>query len=97
MRTLIALTLLALSGAAQSDVTPFLGKWNMTGTGTNTDVVYWLEVKQEGGVLKGNFLNRASARIASAAPVTAMIGTGSVSGSSRRRRQSSAPLMSGRR
>jgi hypothetical protein len=60
MRTLIALTLLALSGAAQSDVTPFLGKWNMTGTGTNSAVVYWLEVKQEGGVLKGNFLNRAS-------------------------------------
>ena len=60
MRTLIALTLLALSGAAQSDVTPFLGKWNMTGTGDNTAVVYWLEVKQEGGVLKGRFLNRAS-------------------------------------
>jgi hypothetical protein len=60
MRTLIALTLLALSSAAQSDVTPFLGKWNMTGTGTNTDVVYWLEVKQEGGVLKGRFLNRFS-------------------------------------
>jgi hypothetical protein len=60
MRTLIALTLLALSGAAQSDVTPFLGKWNMTGTGDNSAVVYWLEVKQEGGVLKGRFLNRAS-------------------------------------
>jgi len=60
MRTLIALTLLALSGAVQSDVTPFLGKWNMTGTGDNSAVVYWLEVKQEGGVLKGRFLNRAS-------------------------------------
>ena len=53
MRTLIALTLLALSSAAQSDVTPFLGKWNMTGTGDNTAVVYWLEVKQEGGVAEG--------------------------------------------
>jgi hypothetical protein len=60
MRTLIALTLLAASGAAQIDVTPFLGKWNMTGTGDNTAVVYWLEVKQEGGVLKGRFLNRTS-------------------------------------
>ncbi len=60
MRTLTALTLLALSGSAQSDVTPFLGKWNMTGTGANTDVVYWLEVKQEGGVVKGRFLNRFS-------------------------------------
>ena len=60
MRTLIALTLLAFSGAAQSDVTPFLGKWNMTGTGDNGAVVYWLEVKQEGGALKGRFLNRSS-------------------------------------
>src|SRR5918993_650879 len=60
MRTLLALSLLALSGAAQADVTPFLGKWNMTGTGDNSAVVYWLEVKQEGGVLKGRFLNRAS-------------------------------------
>lgn len=60
MRTLIALTLLALSGAAQSDVTPFLGKWNMTGTGENSAVVYWLEVKQDGGALKGRFLNRSS-------------------------------------
>ena len=58
MRTLIALTLLALSVSAQSDVTPFLGQWNMTGTGANTDVVYWLEVTQEGGVVKGQFLNR---------------------------------------
>jgi hypothetical protein len=60
MRTLIAFTLLALSFPAQSDVTPFLGKWNMTGTGENASVVYWLEVKQEGGELKGRFLNRAS-------------------------------------
>ncbi|MBA2306036.1 MAG: DUF1080 domain-containing protein [Acidobacteria bacterium] len=60
MRTLIAFTLLALSLPPQSDVTPFLGKWNMTGTGENTGVVYWLEVTQEGGTLKGRFLNRAS-------------------------------------
>ena len=60
MRTLIALTLLALTVPAQSDVTPFLGTWNLTGTGEHTDVVYWLEVKQEGGALKGRFLNRSS-------------------------------------
>jgi len=60
MHTLIALTLLALFVPAQSDVTPFLGKWNMTGTGDNTGVVYWLEVKQEGAALKGRFLNRFS-------------------------------------
>lgn len=60
MRTLIALTLLALSMPAQSDVTPFLGQWNMTGTGEHTAVVYWLEVTQEGGAVKGRFLNRFS-------------------------------------
>ena len=60
MRTLIAFTLLALSLPPQTDVTPFLGKWNMTGTGADRAVVYWLEVKQEGGALKGSFLNRSS-------------------------------------
>ena len=60
MRTLIALTLLALMVPAQADVTPFLGTWNLTGTGEHTAVVYWLEVTQEGGTVKGRFLNRFS-------------------------------------
>lgn len=60
MRTLIAFTLLALSAPLQSDVTPFLGTWNMTGTGEHAAVVYWLEVTQENGALKGRFLNRFS-------------------------------------
>jgi hypothetical protein len=60
MRTLIAFTLLALSLPAQSDVTPFLGTWNLSGTGEHTAVVYWLKVTQEGGALKGRFLNRSS-------------------------------------
>jgi hypothetical protein len=58
MRTLIGFTLLALSLSAQSDVTPFLGKWNMTGTGEHTAVLYWLEITESGGALKGRFLNR---------------------------------------
>ena len=32
----------------------------MTGTGSNAGVVYWLEVKEEKGALKGRFLNRFS-------------------------------------
>ena len=62
MRTTIAallLTCVAGLGSAQNDVTPFLGKWNMTGTGESSGVVYALEVTQEGGALKGRFLNRA--------------------------------------
>jgi hypothetical protein len=60
MRTLILILALAVAVPLQSDVSPFLGKWNMTGTGDNSSVVYWLEVTQDGAALKGRFLNRAS-------------------------------------
>ena len=61
MKTLLAaLILLAATGSAQTDVKPFLGKWNMTGTGEHTAVVYWLEVTESNGALKGRFLNRSS-------------------------------------
>ena len=60
MRTLLAFTLLTLSLTSQAQHTPFLGAWNMTGTGTNSGVVYWLNVTEENGVVKGRFLNRAS-------------------------------------
>jgi hypothetical protein len=58
MQTLILVLTLALAISLQSDVSPFLGKWNMTGTGNDSAVVYWLEVTQEGSALKGRFLNR---------------------------------------
>src|SRR5687768_10397231 len=54
-------------------------------------------VSMRHGLVRIASATQPSARIASGAPVTAMIGTGSVSGSSRSRRHSSAPLMSGRR
>ena len=60
MRTLLATALLAATLQAQTPVSPFLGAWNITGTGDNGGVVYWLEVKEEGGVVKGRFLNRWS-------------------------------------
>jgi hypothetical protein len=60
MRTFALATLLLLSVQAGSDVKPFLGKWNMTGTGGDAGVVYWLEVKNDGGKLSGSFLNRFS-------------------------------------
>ena len=37
---------------------PYLGRWNMTGTGPDANSVYWLEIKEEGGQLTGMFLNR---------------------------------------
>jgi hypothetical protein len=47
----------ALRGAAQQP-NPFLGSWNLTGTGPDASYVYWLEVKEDGGKLSGMFLNR---------------------------------------
>jgi hypothetical protein len=42
----------------------FLGRWNMTGTGSDANRVYWLEVTEQGGQLKGMFLNRSSSPLA---------------------------------
>jgi hypothetical protein len=60
MRTWIAAALLGLAVQGPSASAPFLGKWNITGTGEHTAVVYWLEVKEEAGTLRGRFLNRFS-------------------------------------
>src|SRR5688500_975240 len=59
-KTLLAISLLALTLAPAQNNSSFLGVWNMTGTGTDSGVVYWLDVKEEGGVIKGRFLNRAN-------------------------------------
>jgi hypothetical protein len=52
----IALAASVASTFAQQN--PFLGRWNVTGTGENSGYVYWLEVKQDGGKLSGMLLNR---------------------------------------
>jgi hypothetical protein len=48
----------ALSADARAQATPFIGSWNLTGTGPDSANVYWLEVKEENGQLTGSFLNR---------------------------------------
>ena len=52
----LALSLAVATAIAQQN--PYLGRWNITGTGENSNYVYWLEVKQDGGKLSGMFLNR---------------------------------------
>jgi hypothetical protein len=54
----IGLALASLVAATSAQQNPFLGRWNLTGTGENSSNVYWLEVKQEGDQLTGMFLNR---------------------------------------
>jgi hypothetical protein len=64
MRSSFAFTVLVLAALASTtsarQSNPFLGAWNLTGTGPDTSYVYWLEVKEEGGKLSGMFLNRSS-------------------------------------
>jgi hypothetical protein len=44
--------------ASTRQPSPFVGSWNMTGTGADSSSVYWLEIKEENGQLSGSFLNR---------------------------------------
>ena len=57
---LIALAATWLAPVAAQQQNPFLGRWNLIGTGENAGSVYWLEVKESGGQLSGTFLNRTS-------------------------------------
>jgi hypothetical protein len=43
---------------ARADGNPFVGRWNLSGTGDAADRIYWLEIKEDGGKLSGMFLNR---------------------------------------
>jgi hypothetical protein len=60
MKRLVLLLVVTLACVvpALAQETKFLGKWDISGTGKNADYVYWLEVKKEGNVLVGYFLNR---------------------------------------
>jgi hypothetical protein len=48
---------------ARADDKAFLGRWNLTGTGADSNAVYWLELKDEGGQLSGMFLNRGGSPV----------------------------------
>lgn len=50
--------LMTLVGRADQQASPFLGAWNINGTGPDAAIIYWLEVTESGGELKGMFLNR---------------------------------------
>ncbi|TAK16453.1 MAG: hypothetical protein EPO35_05285, partial [Acidobacteria bacterium] len=57
---LACLVAVGISAAPRAQAkNPFLGAWNMTGTGQDANAVYWLEVKDEGGKLSGLFPNRS--------------------------------------
>ena len=51
---------IAAAAVVSGQQNPFVGRWNLTGTGPDTDKVYWLEVTQNGNQLAGRFLNRTA-------------------------------------
>ncbi|MFN6203302.1 MAG: DUF1080 domain-containing protein [Acidobacteriota bacterium] len=62
---LLAATCLAQPSASTAEsVSPFLGKWDITGEGRYSNYVYWLEVREENGRLSGTFLNRRGSVVA---------------------------------
>jgi hypothetical protein len=60
----VKLTVMGLIVAAVASVAaqqnPYVGRWNLTGTGADSDKAYWLEVTQDGDQLAGRFLNRTA-------------------------------------
>jgi hypothetical protein len=63
MRRLTSVSLIlaaATMPAIARQQNPYLGAWNLTGTGQDSANVYWLEIKDTGGTLSGMFLNRTS-------------------------------------
>ena len=60
---LIAALGVAAVVTARADDKAFLGRWNLTGTGADSNAIFWLEVKDEGGQLSGMFLNRGGSPV----------------------------------
>jgi hypothetical protein len=59
----VAASAVAISPVVAAQSSPFVGSWNMVGTGADSSFVYWLEVKEENGQLSGRFLNRVGSPI----------------------------------
>jgi hypothetical protein len=67
MRTFTVVSALFLVAVLLTAAAPqhqgFVGRWNLTGIGENTNRVYWLEVTDKGGQLSGMFLNRSASPV----------------------------------
>jgi len=58
---LLVAAAIAFAGGFRAQQNPFLGKWNLTGTGADSAYVGWLEITQDADQLSGMFLNRGGA------------------------------------
>ena len=59
-KLIVVALLITAAAAVSAQENPFVGRWNLTGTGADSDKVYWLEVTQTGDQLAGRFLNRTA-------------------------------------
>jgi len=63
MRAKVAVIVTGVAAAyvvAAAQQNPFVGRWNLTGTGSDNHLIYFLEVKQVGDHLEGMFLDRVA-------------------------------------
>jgi hypothetical protein len=66
MRTVLSACIVTLTAALTVVVAqqnPFVGSWNLTGTGDDSNFVYWLKVEQGADGLTGRFLNRTGSPV----------------------------------
>src|SRR5262245_17435690 len=56
----IATLLLVVASISAQQQNPFVGRWNLRGTGPDTDKIYFLEVTQKDGQLRAIFLDRSA-------------------------------------
>jgi hypothetical protein len=59
-KLMVSAAIVAGAAAVFGQQNPFVGRWNLRGTGPDADKVYWLEVKENGQQLEGRFLNRTA-------------------------------------
>jgi hypothetical protein len=58
--TLATLSLVVATVALSAQQNPFVGRWNLRGTGPDTGKIYFLEVTQKDGQLQAIFLDRSA-------------------------------------
>ena len=59
----LVLASIAIAAPARAQSAPFLGAWNLSGEAPNSNYIYWLEVKDDGGKLSALFLNRGGSPV----------------------------------
>jgi hypothetical protein len=60
VKGMLVAVLVATSGLVLAQQNQFLGRWNLRGTGTDSNLIYFLEVTEKDGQLRAIFLDRTA-------------------------------------